>query len=110
LLYTGGWPVENPGMERSEQAHKMTARELVAQSQNPPRFFVEYIDAMTFKCYGIVHIDKLEDPDRFLGAWGRRDVTFTAPFEVQRGYRFKLIRASAASPVTVFEHLYFEEQ
>lgn len=92
--------------------HLITAKQVTEREElvghKVPTFFAEYIDLETRRCYGLVH-DFKPEPDRKMGAWGRKELTFTKPFEVCRGYKYHMIKATTAQPVRVAEHVYFSE-
>lgn len=93
------------------EGHIVTAREIIeavqAQGKPAPLFFIELVDTTRNKSYGIKHYTAEEiDQSRVIGAWGKKERTFTAPFYMQRGHREVRVFASKACPITCAEYLY----
>lgn len=95
-------------MTTESSSFKKTVRELAATKDNV-EFFRELIDTTSVKCYGIQLLTAEEvkqDLDRFVGFYGQRVRTFTAPFDMQRGHKIVTINASKKKPITCWEHVY----
>lgn len=72
-------------------------------------FFRELIDTTSFKCYGTQQLTEAEitaTPQRFVGFYGRAERVFSQPFEIQRGHKVVVVRASERKPLRCWEHVY----
>ena len=70
-------------------------------------FFLEYRDRDTGKGFGIKVIPAAEvEPTRIIGAYGTEEFNIAHAFELQRGHKMVLIKASPEKPARVITYLY----